>query len=126
MKIMVVDDDPDVIYVLENILSRYGCEVVGVTDSKKCVETVKKEMPDLIFLDVMMPDVNGWEICKKLKEDPATSGIFVSMLTVRREDEDIKKSFEYAGANKHLCKPINLTEIKGVVEGVTGPELSLR
>ena len=125
MKIMVVDDDPDVIYVLENILSRYGCEVVGVTDSKKCVETVKKEMPDLIFLDVMMPDINGWEICKELKADPATSGIFISMLTVRREDEDKKKSFEYAGANKHLCKPINLTEIKEVVGGVNGPELSL-
>ncbi len=125
MKIMVVDDDPDVVYVLESILSRYGCEVVGVTDSKKCVETVKKEMPDLIFLDVMMPDVNGWEICKKLKEDPATSGIFISMLTVRREEEDRKKSFEYAGANKHLCKPINLTEIKEVVEGANGPDISL-
>lgn len=125
MKIMVVDDDPDVIYVLENILSRYGCEVIGVTDSKKCVETVKKEMPDLIFLDVMMPEVNGWEICKKLKEDPATSRIFISMLTVRREEEDMKKSFEYAKANKHLCKPINLTEIKEVVEEVNGPELSL-
>ena len=125
MKIMVVDDDPDVIYVLENILSRYGCEVVGVTDSKKCVEIVKKEMPDLIFLDVMMPDVNGWEICKEIKDDPATSEIFVSMLTVRREDGDVKKSFEYAGANKHLCKPINLAEIKGVVEGINGPELSL-
>jgi two-component system alkaline phosphatase synthesis response regulator PhoP len=125
MKIMVVDDDPDVIYVLENILSRYGCEVVGVTDSKKCVDTVKKEMPNLIFLDVMMPDITGWEICKKLKEDPATSGIFISMLTVRREDEDKKKSLEYAGANKHLCKPINLTEIKDVVDGMDGSELTL-
>jgi CheY-like chemotaxis protein len=125
MKIMVVDDDPDVIYVLENILSRYGCEVVGITDPKKCVETVKKEMPDLIFLDVMMPDINGWEVCKRLKEDPATSDIFISMLTVRREEEDMKKSFEYAGANKHLCKPINLTEIKEVVEGADGRDLNL-
>jgi two-component system alkaline phosphatase synthesis response regulator PhoP len=125
MKIMVVDDDPDVIYVLENILSRYGCEVIGVTDGKKCFETVKKEMPDLIFLDVMMPGINGWEICRKIKEDPATSGIFISMLTVRREEEDKKKSFEYAMANEHLCKPINLTEIKEVIEGANGPEAAL-
>lgn len=125
MKIMVVDDDPDVVYVLENILSRYGCEVIGVTDSKQCLSVVKKEMPDLIFLDVMMPDINGWEICKQIKEDPMTSGIFVSMLTVRRENEDRAKSLEYAKANKHLCKPINLGEIKEVVQGANGPEFAL-
>jgi CheY-like chemotaxis protein len=98
MKIVCVDDDPDVIYVLENILSRYGCEVVGVTDAKKCMEIVKREMPDLIFLDVMMPDISGWELCKQIKEDPETSGIFVSMLTVRREAEDVKMSLEGAKA----------------------------
>ena len=125
MKIMVVDDDPDVVYVLENILSRYGCEVIGVTDSEKCFSVVKKEMPDLIFLDVMMPGISGWEISKKIKDDPATSGIFVSMLTVRRENEDVVKSLEYAKANKHLCKPINLTEIKGVVGEASGPDSSL-
>jgi two-component system alkaline phosphatase synthesis response regulator PhoP len=125
MKIMVVDDDPDVVYVLENMLSRYGCEVIGVTDSKKCLSVVKKEMPDLVFLDVMMPGINGWEISKKIKEDPATSGIFVSMLTVRRENEDRKKSIEYGKADKHLCKPINLNEIKQVVEGANGPEYDL-
>lgn len=116
-KILVVDDDPDVVYVLENILSRHGCEVIGVTDSRKAVETARQEMPDIIFLDVMMPNINGWEISKKLKEDPATSDIFISMLTVRREEDDKKKSFEYAKADEHLCKPINLAEIKDIVEG---------
>ncbi len=125
MKIMVVDDDPDVVYVLENILSRYGYEVIGVTDSKKCLQVVKQEMPDLVFLDVMMPGINGWEISKKIKGDPSTSGIFVSMLTVRREAEDEKKSIEYGKADKHLCKPINLGEIKQVVESANGPENSL-
>jgi CheY-like chemotaxis protein len=119
---MVVDDDPDVIIILELLLGRYGCKVIGVTDGKKCLAMVKETKPDIIFLDVMMPGINGWEICKKIKEDPATSGIFVSMLTVRREEEDKKKSFEYAMANKHLCKPINLTEIKEVVLGTRGLE----
>ena len=49
MKIVCVDDDPDIIFVLETILARYGCEVVGVTDPTECIEIVKKEMPDLIF-----------------------------------------------------------------------------
>jgi len=118
MRIMAVDDDPDVIFVLENILTRYGCEVIGVIDSEKCIATVKKEMPDIIFLDVMMLGMNGWEICKKIKEDPETSGIFISMLTIRREEEDRTKSLKYAKADRHLCKPINFDEIKTIVEGV--------
>ena len=115
MKIMCVDDDPDLIFVLETILSGYGCEVVGVTDAKRCLEIAKREKPDLIFLDVMMPDVSGWDICKRLKENPETSGILVSMLTVRRKKEDVKMSLEGAKANLHLTKPINLTEIRDVV-----------
>jgi two-component system alkaline phosphatase synthesis response regulator PhoP len=118
MKIMVVDDDPDVIFILEYILERYGCKVIGVTDSRQCLKTVKKEMPDLIFLDVMMPYTNGWEICKNIKEDPSTSHIYVSMLTIKGENGDKRKSLEYAGANQHLCKPINLGEIREVIKGV--------
>ncbi|MBU2560329.1 response regulator [archaeon] len=122
MKIVCVDDDPDIIYVLEHILSRYGCEVIGVTDPKQCLEIVKREMPDLIFLDVMMPDVSGWELCKQIKKDPETSGIFVSMLTVRREAEDVKMSLEEAKANRHLKKPINLTEINNVIGELSAQE----
>jgi two-component system alkaline phosphatase synthesis response regulator PhoP len=118
MKIMVVDNDPDIVFVLESILMKYGADVIGVTDSKQCLPMVKKEMPDLIFLDVMMPGTNGWEICKNIKEDSDTSDIFVSMLTIRQEEEDKRRSLEYAKANRHLCKPINLDEIREVVEGV--------
>ena len=118
MKIMCVDDDADVIFILEHILAKYGAEVIGVTDSKECITKVRKEMPDLVFLDVMMPGIDGWEICKQIKDDPDTSNIYVSMLSVRREDVDIKKSLEYAKANRHLIKPINLSEIREVVKMV--------
>lgn len=118
MRIMVVDDDPDVIFVLERILKKYGCEVVGITDSEKCLGMVKKKRPEIIFLDVMMPGMNGWEICKKIKEDPKTSDIFVSMLTVKCQEEDKIKSLKHAKANQHLCKPINVDIIKKVVEDI--------
>ncbi|MEE8403153.1 MAG: response regulator [Candidatus Hydrothermarchaeaceae archaeon] len=126
MKIMVVDDDPDVIFVLKRILKKYGCEVVGITDSKKCLAMVKKKMPDLLFLDVMMPDINGWEICRKIKEDPKTSDIFVSMLTVKCEGGDRKKSLEYARADRHLCKPINFEKIEKIVEGIGSSQTRLK
>ncbi|MEE8401409.1 MAG: response regulator, partial [Candidatus Hydrothermarchaeaceae archaeon] len=116
LKIMVVDDDPDVIIVLKKILKKFGCEVVGITDSRNCVSRVKEEMPDLIFLDVMMPGVDGWEICKKLKDDPATAHIFISMVTVRCERVDKEKSIRYAKANQHLCKPMNIQEIGRIVK----------
>lgn len=126
MKVMVVDDDPDVIFVLQKILQRYGCEVIGVTDSEKCLPLIEEKRPDILFLDVMMPGIDGWEICKKVKEKVETSKIYISMLTVRAEEEDKAISLKYAGANQHLCKPINFDEIKETIEGVKIGRLNLR
>lgn len=125
MKIMVVDDDPDVIFVLERILRKYGCEVIGVTDSRKCLSLVKRKRPDVIFLDVMMPDIDGWELCRKIKRNAETSDIFVSMLTVKAEDIDKARSLKYAKADQHLCKPINFDEIKKTVEGIKAGKIHL-
>ncbi len=118
-KIMVIDEDPDVTLVLERILKKYGCDVVGITDSRNCLSRVKEEMPDLIFLDVMMPDKDGWEVCREIKDNPSTSSIPISMLTVMKDEEHIKKSFE-AGADQHLEKPIKVKEILNSIENLLG------
>ncbi|MEE8401552.1 MAG: response regulator [Candidatus Hydrothermarchaeaceae archaeon] len=118
-KIMVIDEDPDVILVLERILKKFGCEVVGLTDSRNCLSRVKEEMPDLIFLDVMMPDKDGWEVCREIKDNPSTSSIPISMLTVMKDEEHIKKSFN-AGADQHLGKPINFKDIYTSIENLLG------
>lgn len=126
MRIMVVDDDPDVIFVLKQVLKECGCELVEVTDSEKCIDAVRKEKPEIIFLDVMMPGISGWTLCKEIKEDSETTDIFIAMLTVRCEKEDKIRSFEYAKANYHLCKPINFSEVKKIVEGLKPGRTSLK
>lgn len=120
-KVMVVDDDPDVLLVLKRVLGRKGYNVVGACSGKECLERVKDDRPDIIFLDVMMPGMDGWEVCREIKDNPSTSSIPVSMLTVMNDAEDITKSLS-AGADQHLGKPINFKEVLNSVEDLLGLE----
>ncbi|MEE8401629.1 MAG: response regulator [Candidatus Hydrothermarchaeaceae archaeon] len=120
-KVMVVDDDPDVLLVLERVLGRRGYTVVGACGGKECLKMVKEDRPDIIFLDVMMPGMDGWEVCREIKDNPSTSSIPVSMLTVMKDEEDIKKSLS-AGADQHMGKPINFKEVLNSVQDLLGLE----
>lgn len=115
-KIMVVDDDPDHVFVLKVALRREGYEVAEVHGGKECLSRITELKPDLVLMDIIMPDMNGWDVCKKIKEDPLTSSIPVSMLSVRRDEDDVKRSLEYAHADEHLCKPIELGKLISAVE----------
>jgi len=115
-KIMVVDDDPDHIFVLKIALRREGYEVAEAHSGAECMNKISHVKPDLVVLDIMMSDMNGWDVCKRIKEDPLTSSIPVAMLSVRKEEGDIKKSFEYAYADEHMCKPIELGKLMSTVE----------
>lgn len=95
MKVMAIDDNPEMIFILKKALQEYECELVSVTDSEKCLAMVKEVMPDLIFINVMMPYIDHQEICKKIKEDPKTSHIPVSMLAIGCENKDKIKSIEF-------------------------------
>ncbi len=87
-KVMVVDDEEDVIFVLERVLKKEGFEVYGALGGKKCLESVKDFDPDIVFMDVMMPDMNGWDVVRELKERGALEKIKVVMLTVVKEPEE--------------------------------------
>ncbi len=106
IKIMVVDDEPDIIYLVSKILKGEGYEVVSARSGDEALKILKKEKPTLILLDVMMPGLDGWETCKRIKDDPALKNITVAMLTVKSEDEDKVQSFDYAIADWHIAKPI--------------------
>ncbi len=116
-KVMVVDDDPDVLFVLSRVLGKEGHDVVCVDNGGECLEMVKGDRPDVIFLDVMMPGMGGWEVCRKIKDNPQTRSIPVSMLTVMKDAEDIKESLD-SGADQHLGKPINFNEVLTTVRDI--------
>lgn len=115
-KVMIVDDEADILFLLKTILKRAGYDIVQASNGEECLEKLKVEKPDAIILDIMMPGIDGWETCKKIKEDKSTSSIPVSMLSAKKEPEDIEKSLKYAHADKHLFKPIKAEAIKEEIE----------
>lgn len=115
-KIMVVDDEPDMRLVLRKLLEREGYKVIEAENGEECLREAEKKKPDLILLDIMMPGLDGWEVCRMLRESPSTASIRVSMLSVRNGEEDVEKSFEYAYADAHLGKPVKHEELMSTIE----------
>lgn len=105
--VLLVDDEPDFLVVMEKLLKREGYEVLEAINGKGALKKVREEKPDVLLLDVMMPDIEGWEVCRMLKKDPKTRDLPIIMLTVMAEEDSIKRSFEYAGADWHVSKPFD-------------------
>ena len=109
-KILLIDDTPDQITILRIRLESYGYSVISATDSKQGLEIALKEHPDLILLDVIMPMLNGFKICKILKNDGATKNIPVIMISGYGIDNIDEQSFA-AGANDCIHKPYEPQEL---------------
>jgi diguanylate cyclase (GGDEF)-like protein len=110
--ILLVDDTPENLDVLSAILEDLGSQLLVATSGERALDIAVKQLPDLILLDVMMPDMNGFEVCKILKDKPETSEIPVIFVTARTED--ISQGFQVGGAD-YITKPINADEVKARV-----------
>lgn len=107
--ILIVDDAPKNIQILGMILGK-SYRIVVAMNGAAALKQVEKVLPDLILLDVMMPDMDGFETCDRLKSSPGTKDIPVIFLTARTETDDIAKGFEL-GASDYLSKPFNANEL---------------
>ena len=103
-KILLADDEEDIKTVISLYLGSKGYEVVTAYDGLDAIDKAKSEKPDLILLDVMMPIMNGFEVCQKLKDDPDTQDIPIIMLSAAAQSETITKSIEL-GAKDYIVKP---------------------
>ena len=108
--ILLVDDIPSNLNFLSDILSQEGFGIILATHGKEAVSTARRELPDLILLDIAMPDMDGYSVCEELKSDPSTRDIPVMFLTARNEREDIIRGFE-VGAVDYIMKPFSYTEL---------------
>jgi len=108
--ILVVDDKPDNLRLLVNLLSEQGYLVRPVPNGKLALSGAQAIPPDLILLDVMMPGMDGFEVCKKLKEDTRTAEIPIIFLTAKVSTNDIVRGFEAGGAD-YVCKPFQAAEL---------------
>jgi len=115
-KIMVVDDEADIAFIIKETLTREGYDVIVANSGKDALEKIRGAAPDLVLLDVMMPDLDGWETCKQIKADEDMKDTVVTMLTVKSEDEDKVKSFDYALADWHINKPIDRKKLVKTVK----------
>jgi twitching motility two-component system response regulator PilH len=103
-KALVVDDSAADLANIKNILSDAGCLVVTASDGKEAIEKAKREKPSVIFLDIIMPGMDGYEACRLLAEDPATKGIPVVFVTSKSQKADVVWG-QMQGAKGHVTKP---------------------
>ncbi len=108
--ILIVDDIPKNLQVLSSILSNYGYQISFASNGKQALSVIKTSKPDLILLDIMMPEMDGFEVCKILKEKEDTANIPVIFLTGKSETTDIIKGLKI-GAVDYVTKPFNSTEL---------------
>ncbi|WP_340820448.1 response regulator [Methanolobus sp. WCC4] len=116
-KVLIVDDEMDALIALKVALETEGYNVVEAKDGHEAIEKVHSEIPDVILLDLMIPGIDGFEVCRQLRSDPTYSHIPVIMLTARGEIDDKVEGIEL-GADDYVTKPFNLKELKARIKMV--------
>jgi PleD family two-component response regulator len=109
-RVLIADDTPQAVELLEAYLADCGYELRGAADGEQTLQQVASWKPDLILLDIMMPKVSGFEVCKRLRANPATQDIAVLMVTALDQSSDIDRAVD-AGTDDFLSKPINKSEL---------------
>ena len=110
IRILVVDDQASNVQMVGLILGTLGHEIIPASDGPTALKRVAAHVPDLILLDVMMPRISGFEVCKRLRADRATRDIAILMITALDQPSDMDRAVE-AGTDDFLSKPINKTEL---------------
>lgn len=114
-RILIADDNQSNRELLEAMLDSVDCEIATAVDGPDTLAKVQSFQPDLILLDVMMPRLSGFEVCQKLKSDPATKKIMILMVTALNEQGDIERAVK-VGTNDFVSKPVNKFELLKRVE----------
>ena len=117
--IMIVDDEPDALALMENILSGEGYDLISVSNATEVGIKATQLLPDLILLDFLMPDINGFDVCKALRANEVTRGIPIMAVTCLSKEEDIERIFE-SGADEYLPKPYKLEQLQEKVQELIG------
>src|SRR3954471_13323226 len=109
-KILIADDNVQNVELLEAYLGDVECEIQTAFDGEETLRVVEEFEPDLLLLDVMMPKLSGFEVCRKLRADPATRDILILMVTALNEASDFERGVQ-AGTDDFLTKPVNKIEL---------------
>jgi len=118
VRIVCIEDDPQIIELVRMILGRKGYQVVGAAGGQEGLTLVQVQRPDLILLDLMMPDLDGWEVYRRLKEDPLLAPVPVIVVTARAQDIDRVLGLHVAHVDDYLSKPFTPKQLTDSVERI--------
>jgi two-component system alkaline phosphatase synthesis response regulator PhoP len=119
--VLIVDDETYIVTSLSFIMKSAGFDVRAANDGEQALEMVRDAAPDLIILDVMMPKLDGFEVCKAIRENPAWNGVRIMMLTAKGRDSEREKGLAL-GADAYLTKPFSTRDIlRQAKEMLSGP-----
>lgn len=118
-RILVVDDEPYVIRSLTFVLKKEGYDVSSAVNGEEALAKVRESKPNLMFLDVMMPKKNGYEVCQEIKNDSGLSDIYIIMLTAKGQEADREKGLGL-GANEFMTKPFSPAKVVEKVRWLLG------
>jgi len=118
-KVLIVDDEPNISISVEFLMRREGFEVLVAHDGEEGLERIRADRPDLVVLDVMMPKLDGFEVCKAVRADPALAGVRILMLTAKGRAAEIAKGFAL-GADAYIPKPFSTRDLVAKVKELLG------
>jgi two-component system phosphate regulon response regulator PhoB len=122
-KVIVIDDEPFILMMIEDKLKKANIDVLTLRDSKSAVEVIRREMPDLVILDWMMPELSGIDVCKILKKDANMQHIPIFMLTAKGQDAD-EQIGKKCGVTRYITKPFSPKALLEMVREVIGNDRS--
>lgn len=106
LKVLIVDDAPSILLPLEFLMRKNGYEVFVARNGTEAIESVNKELPEVVVLDIMMPDVDGYEVCRYIRKNEEMDGAKVIFLSAKSKEADIRKGYE-VGADLYIPKPFS-------------------
>lgn len=118
IRVVYVEDDPEMINLITMILSKRGYQIIGANGGREGIEMILKEIPDLILLDLMMPDVDGWNLYQQVKSNPTTSQIPVIVITAKSQPIDRVLGLHIAKVDDYICKPFHPKDLVQSIEKV--------
>ncbi len=114
-KILIVEDEESLLKLESILLSSKGYNVTGVMDGKAALKEVQLNRPDLVILDIMLPEMDGFEVCRQIKQNPETSNIPVVMLTAKKNSQDLARGQE-VGSDAYITKPFKSSKVLDTIQ----------
>ena len=113
-----MEDDPEIVYLVSLIVSKHGYEVTGIYNGREGLQRIIEEKPDLVLLDIMIPEIDGWEIFQYLKNHEETANIPIIIITAKSQPIDQVIGIHIAKVDAYICKPFHPQEILDSIEKV--------